>query len=53
MPNWVWAAVGIAAVLLILFLVGARLTLHPWGNPQKHRSPPVAMTGALCYASAL
>jgi hypothetical protein len=28
MPNWVWAAVGIAAVLLILFLVGARLTLH-------------------------
>jgi hypothetical protein len=30
MPGWVWVAIGLAAILLVLFLVGIRfdLTVH-------------------------
>lgn len=27
MPRWVWVLIGIAALLLILYLVGIRVTL--------------------------
>lgn len=27
MPRWVWVLIGIAALLLILYLVGIRITL--------------------------
>lgn len=28
MPRWVWVCIGLAAILLILFLVGIRLDLN-------------------------
>lgn len=28
MPRWVWVLIGIAALLLILYLVGIRVTLN-------------------------
>ena len=27
MPRWVWVLIGVAAILLILFLVGIRIDL--------------------------
>lgn len=28
MPRWVWVAIGIAAILLIFYLLGIRFWLH-------------------------
>jgi hypothetical protein len=28
MPRWVWVLIGIAALLLVLYLVGIRITLN-------------------------
>lgn len=28
MPRWVWVCIGLAAILLILFLVGIRFDLN-------------------------
>lgn len=31
MPRWVWVLIGLAALLLVLYLVGIRVTLNIHG----------------------
>lgn len=39
MPRWVWVCIGIAALLLILYLVGIRFTLGRALNQTAPTSP--------------